>query len=256
MRPTRLKPASLTSCISLRTSLYLSRRSALMTTSLSGEESWASVSCALRFWSGTQFWPTKTLPSCLMASVSCFGFSGILSGLGVSGSATSTPVCNNGVTTMKMMSSTKQTSTKGVTLMSLFTALTRSGLLCLGSMLAPLPLHEEVDELGGRVRHLELQPLELAGEVVEHPGRRNGDAEAEGGGDERLGDTGGHGAEAARAGHGDAVEGVDDADHGAEQADERGDGGDGGQRADAALEVGGGQQRGALDGAGRGLDDL
>src|SRR6185295_42919 len=117
---------------------------------------------------------------------------------------------------MKMISSTRHTSTRGVTLMSPFTPATKLGLWCLGRMLAPLPLHEEVDQLGGGVRHLQLQPLEPAGEVVEHPRRRDGDAEAEGGGDERLGDTGRHRAETARAGHGDAVEGVDDADDGAE----------------------------------------
>ena len=35
--------------------------------------------------------------------VSCFGFSGIFVGLAVSGSATSTPFCSIGVTTMKMI---------------------------------------------------------------------------------------------------------------------------------------------------------
>src|SRR3954466_9339395 len=134
-----------------------------------------------------------------MATLSCFCPSGILSGCEVSGRVTATPFCNIGVTTMKMISSTRQTSTRGVTLMSLRTSLTSVGLLCLGSMLAPLALHEEVDQLGRGVGHLDLQPLENVGEVVEHPGRRNGDAEAEGGGDERLGDTGRHGADTTRA---------------------------------------------------------
>src|SRR5215203_3397600 len=191
-----------------------------------------------------------------MLTVSCFWFSGILSGFEVSGSVTSTPFCNMGVTTMKMINSTKQTSTRGVMLMSPRTALTRLGLLCLGSMLAPLALHEEVDQLGGGLLHLDLKTLQHVGEVVEHPGRRDGHAETEGGGDERLRDTGRDGADTTGAGERDAVEGVDDADHGAEQTDEGGDGGDGRQRADAALEVRGGQQRGALDGAGGGFDDL
>src|SRR5262245_65359034 len=176
--------------ITVRTCLYLSRRSALIFSSLSGVSLCSCSNCALRLASGTQFWPKKTLPSDLMATASCFWFSGILVGSLVSGFITSTPDCSMGVTTMKMISSTRHTSTRGVTLMSLLTPATISGLLCLGSMLAPLPLHEEVDHLGRGVRHLELQPLELAGEVVEHPGRRDGDAEAEGGGDERLGDTG------------------------------------------------------------------
>jgi len=40
----------------------------------------------------------------------------------VSGNATSTPVCSMGVTTMKMISSTRQTSTSGVTLMFALTS--------------------------------------------------------------------------------------------------------------------------------------
>ena len=61
--------------------------------------------------------------------VSCFWFSGIFSGWLVSGSATSIPFCSIGVTTMKMMSSTRQTSTSGVTLISLRTPLTGSRFL-------------------------------------------------------------------------------------------------------------------------------
>src|SRR4029077_6625100 len=126
-------------------------------------------------------------------------------GLAVAGSETSTPFCNIGVTTMKMINSTSQTSTRGVTLMSLRTPRTSVGLLCLGSMLAPLPLHEEVDQLRRRVRHLDLQPLEHVGEVVEHPGPRDGDRETKGGGHERLGDTGRDGADAGGSGEGHAV---------------------------------------------------
>src|SRR5579864_6825778 len=128
--------------------------------------------------SGTQFWLTKTLPSCFTEMVSCLLFSGIFSGTLVSGSATSMPFCSIGVTTMKMISSTRQTSTRGVTLIWLLTSWTRFGLTWRGSIPDPL-LHEEVDQLRGGVRHLHLQPLELVGEDVEHPGRRDGDAEAE-----------------------------------------------------------------------------
>src|SRR5881397_3433671 len=117
---------------------------------------------------------------------------GFFSECAPSGRRTSTPFCSRGVTTMKMINSTRQTSTRGVTLMSLRTSRTSVGLLCLGSMLAPLALHEEVDQLGRGVGHLDLQPLELLGEVVEHPGRRDGDAETEGSGHERLGDAGRH----------------------------------------------------------------
>src|ERR1700689_822732 len=99
------------------------------------------------------------------------------------------PFCNIGVTTMKMISSTKQTSTSGVTLIWLRTSMIIFGLTRRGSIPAPL-LHEEVAQLGSGVRHLDLQPLELVGEVVEHPGRWNGDAEAEGRRHQGLGDTG------------------------------------------------------------------
>src|SRR5258708_13299377 len=118
--------------------------------------------------SGTQFWPTKTLPSSLTETSSCLLFSGIFSGLWVSGRATSTPFCSIGVTTMKMINSTRQTSTRGVTLIWLFTSITRLGLTRRGSIPTPL-LHDEVDQLGGRVRHLDLQPLQLVCEAVNHP---------------------------------------------------------------------------------------
>src|SRR5581483_3468343 len=68
--------------------------------------------------SGTRSLPIDTLASCWMAMASCFGPSGIFSGLAVSGSCTGTPFTIIGVTTMKMISSTRQTSTRGVTLMS------------------------------------------------------------------------------------------------------------------------------------------
>src|SRR5260370_3495425 len=171
--------------------------------------------------SGPQYLPLKTLPSCLTEASSCLLFSGIFSGLWVSGRATSTPFCSIGVTTMKMINSTRQTSTRGVTLIWLFTSITRLGLTRRGSIPTPL-LHEEVDQLGGRVRHLDLQPLQLVGEVVEHPGRRDVDAEPESGRHHRLGDAGRHRADAARAGQRHAGEGLVDADHGAEQAHERG----------------------------------
>src|SRR5258708_29200491 len=110
--------------------------------------------------SGTQFWLTKMLPSCLIEMVSCLLFSGIFSGTFVSGRTTSMPFCSIGVTTMKMISSTRQTSTRGVTLIWLLTSSTSFGLTCLGSIPGPL-LHEEVDQLGGGVRHLHLQPSQL-----------------------------------------------------------------------------------------------
>src|ERR1051325_494360 len=128
---------------------------------------------------------------------------------------------------MKMMSSTRQTSTSGVTLMS---PLTSSGLPppapnAMPSSALPRRLHpgarlvldEVVDQLRRRVRHLHLEPVDLVEEVVVQPHRRDSHEEAERGRDERLGDAGRHGAETARAGEGHALERVDD---GGERAEE------------------------------------
>src|SRR5215203_4921769 len=179
-RPTRVKPASLRRRMTLRTSLYFSRLSALTTTWRSGLLVWYSSNWDMRFSSWIQFWPMWTLPSSLTETSSCFSLSGIFSGSDVSGRATSTPFWSMGVTTMKMISSTRQTSTRGVTLMSLRTS--GAFIVCLRPSLSSISLllfHEEVDQLGGRVRHLDLEPLELVGEVVEHPRGRNGHEQAE-----------------------------------------------------------------------------
>src|SRR4029079_95975 len=109
-----------------------------------------------------------------MEMVSCFWFSGIFVGSAVSGTMTFTPFWSMGVTTMKMIRSTRQTSTSGVTLMSLRMWLEVSIFLtCRGSIAVPRLLHEEIDQLGRGVRHLDVQPVQLVGEVVEHPGRRD-----------------------------------------------------------------------------------
>src|SRR3954470_16205571 len=122
---------------------------------------------------------------------------------------------------MKMMRSTRQTSTSGVTLMSPRAPGSAITLLrFLGSIL--LLLHKEVDQLGGGVGHLDLEPLELVLEQVEHPRGRDGHEETESGGDESFRDTGRHGADTTGAGESHAAERVDDADHGAEEADEGG----------------------------------
>src|SRR6266545_79871 len=88
------------------------------------------------------------------------------------------------------------------------------------SGLRRLALHEVIDELGGRVRHLDLEALDLVEEQVVEPHRWNGDEEAQGGRDESFRDAGRHRAEAAGAGRRHAAEGVDDADDGAQEADE------------------------------------
>src|SRR5262249_57567952 len=92
--------------------------------------------------------------------------SGFLSGDAVVGRVTALPFWSIGVTTMKMISSTRQTSTSGVTLISALT----SPVSTLAAM-ARLTLQEEIHQLGGGVRHLDLEPLELVLEIVEEPDR-------------------------------------------------------------------------------------
>src|SRR5262245_37993729 len=161
----------------------------------------------------------------------CFEFSGFLSGLSVTGSWTSTPFWSSGVTTMKMMRRTRHTSTRGVTLMSLW-SLSRplappmpmgnsscGSLRGLGSRAAALD--EVVDQLRGAVGHLDLEPLDLVHEDVEEPDRRNRDEEAERRRDERLRDARRHRRDTARTGQRHSAEGVDDADDRSEEPDER-----------------------------------
>src|ERR1051326_3910897 len=106
-----------------------------------------------------------------MATLSCLLPSGIFSGFVVSGRATSTPVCRSGVTTMKMISSTRHTSTRGVTLMSALSAflLPPPALdpapSCTGRSARALLLDEEVHQLRRGVGHLDLEALEGVGEV-------------------------------------------------------------------------------------------
>src|SRR5438093_6548998 len=110
-----------------------------------------------------------------------------------------------GVTTMKMIRSTRTTSTRGVTLMSDLTLplppptdmpMSRPSLPC-RRVLAHL--QEEVDQLGSGVRHLDLEALHPGLEVVVgHDGRYRHE-QPERRLDEHLGDTGRVGAQTARA---------------------------------------------------------
>src|SRR5580658_6267047 len=100
------------------------------------------------------------------------------------------PCCNIGVTIIMMMSSTSMTSTSGVTLISDLTPplapprsiaisyISRSWLQKLPDSLGGLP-DEEIDELGRRVVHLDVEVLDTTGEVVVEPHRRNRDHQAE-----------------------------------------------------------------------------
>src|SRR5678815_4411197 len=180
----------------------------------------------------------------------CFEFSGFLSGLSVTGSWTSIPFWSSGVTTMKMMRRTRHTSTRGVTLMSLW-SLSRllappmpmrssscGSLRGLGGRAAALD--EVVDQLRGAVGHLDLEPLDLVHEDIEEPDGRDRDEQAERGRDERLRDARGDRRDTARTAHRHSPEGVDDADDRSEQPDEGSGRADRGEAGQPLLHVGGG----------------
>src|ERR1041385_2436968 len=150
------------------------------------------------------------------------------------------PAAMSGVTIMKMIRSTSITSIIGVTLMSDLTAVTPPelpvdmataghrllGLEFLGedrpTELAPDALDEVVDELFRGIGHLDRQVLDLGGEVVVEPHRRDGHQEAERRGDQRLGDTAGDPREADRGAAGaHRGERLHDAHRGAQEAHER-----------------------------------
>src|SRR5512136_877060 len=146
-----------------------------MTTSFWGSAfNMSSMRLMSSFLVGTQSWPRKILPSDWIATLTCFWPSGYFSGLEVSGSSTGMPDCSRGVTTMKMISSTRQTSTSGVTLMSDWTepALSTFGPPCslacrrADCIASSVLLDEEVDQLRRGVRHLDLEALDLIQEVV------------------------------------------------------------------------------------------
>src|SRR5688572_8857032 len=180
------------------------------------------------------------------------------SGFCTPGSRTCAPACIAGMMTMKMMSRTSTTSTRGVTLMS---GLARSGLRT-----EPLPLEsarrmtgrgllvlQVIDELAPRLVEREEQPVGAGVEEVEGQHRRDRDHQAERGDDEGLGDAGRDRAETARALGGDALERGDDADDRAEEADEGRDRSHGGEHAHAAAEIGRHRLRLALELAAREL---
>src|SRR5262245_42832037 len=121
-----------------------------------------------------------------MDTVSEFALSGFFSLAAAAGRLMWTPFWSIGVTTMKMMSRTRQTSTNGVTLMSDLTSPALPLPTCMSSYsLAAhgdvLLLDEEVHHLGGGVVHLEHEVVDPPGEDVEDPDRRNGHEQPEGG---------------------------------------------------------------------------
>src|SRR3989440_6565497 len=171
-------------------------------TSISG---WSGFRCG-RARRLSQNFPSLRIPSLTSPSPS-----GRFSGFADGGIVAWNPAAIRGVTIMKMISSTSITSISGVTLMSALTAARAlvadraTGLRRLlrleflredrAAELRPHALDQIVDQLFRGVRHLDGEKVDLGGEVVVEPDRRNGDDETERGGDQGLRDPGRHGAE-------------------------------------------------------------
>src|SRR5437016_2170203 len=115
---------------------------------------------------------------------------------------------------------------------------------------------EVVDEFHGGVVHLDVEGLHFVGEVVVSPDGRDGHEEAEGGGDERFGDTAGNSRQTSGLVRGDALKRVQDTDDGAEETDERRGRTDRGEGGEPALHFGVDDGNGALKAALSGVDDV
>src|SRR5438105_1383677 len=186
----------------------------------------------------------------------CLSVSGVWSGASVSGMLTGTPFCSMGVTTMKMIRSTRQTSTSGVTLISevIDPLISLPTELCHRFFMPRSNFLQEVDRhLRAGVRHLDREAVDAILEVVVRPDRGDGDEQTEGRRDEGFGDTGRDGGDTTpRRGH--LLEGVDDADDRSEETDERRRGTDGGQNAEVLLQFRDGDHGRTVHALTRGLD--
>src|SRR3989339_248952 len=122
------------------------------------------------------------------------------------GRFTSTPWVSKGAVTMKMMRRTSITSTSGVTLISAMTlrspARPEELIIAMASPLVDLAL-EEVDEFGGEAVDPGVDHPDAGQEVVVGDDGRDGRGQPRRGGDECLGDAGGHGDRRGAAGGGE-----------------------------------------------------
>src|SRR5213594_696270 len=173
-------------------------------------------------------------------------------GFGVFGRLTSGPFRICGAITMKMIRSTRTTSTSGVMLMeacSLAGSPSRIGrpslldhrrleFRCLDVKRLELWYFEQaIHELVRRPVHLDVEILDLAREVVESHDGRDRDEDAQGRRDQGLSDAARNHRHSAGPRGRDAPEGVNDSDHGAEKTDERGSGADRGKEPKTPLQL-------------------
>src|ERR1700677_209855 len=128
--------------------------------------------------------------------------------LRVFGTETSMPDCSTGAVTMKMISSTRTTSTSGVILISASEVLVWPELAVKATR--GLPLHrvwlglrgdffQAVEQFGGEIVHARGKLAQRSGELVVGDHGRNRDHQAGGGGDQGLGNSRRHRAQSGRA---------------------------------------------------------
>src|ERR1700728_3058224 len=140
--------------------------------------------------------------------------------LRVFGTDTSIPDCSTGAVTMKMISSTRATSTSGVILISASEVRVCPELAVKAT--CGLPLHrvwlglradlfQAVEQFAREVVHARAKLAQRSGELVVGDYGRNGHQQAGGGGDQSLGNARRHGAQSGRALRAQAMKGIHDA---------------------------------------------
>src|ERR1700722_6233953 len=187
--------------------------------------------------------PRKTFCSRSMVStIRCWVISFTLR---VFGTETSMPDCSTGAVTMKMMSSTRTTSTSGVMLIS--ASEVRVWPVLAVKATCGLPLHcflfgadlfQAVEQLAGEVVHAGAKLTQRCGELVIGDDGGDGDQQTGGGGDEGLRNSRGYRAQCGRAFCAQAVKDNHDPHHGAEKANKGQDGNNGREPGQTPLENG------------------
>src|SRR3989344_1194087 len=178
---------------------------------------WAAMACTDTSDHSPRLTRMRTCSS--ESSTTSTTFSGACLALPMLGRST-TPDGSRGALTMKMISSTSITSMKGTMLISLRVRRRRPPPRALSSAISQAPS-----------AHRDGDAVDVAGEAVVGQHRRDGGEQADGRGDQGLGDAGGHGGQRHLLHVRHAGEGVHDPPDGAEQADVRG------HRAHRAQEV-------------------
>src|SRR4051812_19426914 len=177
-------------------------------------------------------------------------------GFVVFGRLTSGPFRISGAMTIKMISSTSTTSTSGVMLMlacilpgspSREGSPSRIRRRSFFDHRRPCFSYFDIDDLKLRYFeqavhelrrspiHLDMESLNLSGEVVEGDDSRNGDKDTQGRRDQSLSDAARNHRHSAGARRGNASEGIDNSDHGTEKTNERGRGADRGKQPETPL---------------------